>query len=95
MYVYRVFVLSFHAPLCPLSVFYILPSVCNFVPSMHSPRYLTCWSSSPVPRLVIVFVYLVSVFPALLVRSLSLYASPHVSVHACFQSPHGMCFLQF
>ena len=41
---------------CPLSVSYVLPSVSlclSVFSSMPSPRYLTCWSTSPVPRPVV------------------------------------------
>ena len=66
------YVLIFHALIYPVSVSYVLPSVSlclSVFLSLPSPCYLTCWSTSPVPRLFI-SVYLVSVFPSLLVQSL-------------------------
>ena len=47
-----ILLLNFHALLCLLCSSLCLP-VCSFVPSMHSLCYLTCWSASPVPHLVI------------------------------------------
>ena len=39
---------------CPLSVSYVLPSVSLCLSVFSSmPHYLTCWSTSPVPRLVV------------------------------------------
>ena len=77
------YVLIFHALMCPLSVSYVLPSVSLFLSvfsSMHSPCYLTCWSSSPVPRLVIsVCVFSLCV---LFTPFRSLFLSASVCVHA-------------
>ena len=100
---YRVFVSClmfwfFHALMCPLSVSYVLPSVCQYthpcIPLVISPVGL------PLLFLILssVSVYLVSVFPSLRVRSL--YFSASVFVHApvhvpspiCSLFPHGMCF---
>ena len=84
------YVLIFHALMCPLSVSYVLPSVSLCLPvfsSMPSPRYLACWSTSPVPRLFIsvcVFILCVPFTPcSVIVFCLSLPASVHADVHVC------------
>ena len=95
----------FHALMCPLSVSYVLPSVSlclSVFSSMHSPRYLTCWSTSPVPRLVIsvcVFSLCVPFTPCLVIVFVSLCLRPcsHSCVcsFSCSSCPHGMCSLDF
>ena len=97
-----VFVLIFHDPLCPLSFSYVLPSgsLCLLYCSLHvfsyaPPLHYHTWPppaslSSPVPSLFIsVCLFSLCVFPSLCVHSLSMFASPHASVHIC------LCFCLF
>ena len=86
-------VLFFHALTCPLSspvyfpMFPLAPSVYCFVPFMVCApplRYLTCWSTSPVPRLVIsvcVFSLCVPLTPCLVIVLVSFCLRP--CSHSC------------
>ena len=87
--------LNFHAFVCLLPFKCVLPSVSlclSVFSSMPSPCYLTCWSTSPVPRLVIsvcVFSLCLPCTPLLVIVSVPV--PSHVS--ACFQSPPWYVFL--
>ena len=79
---------------------HVLPSgsLCLLYCSLHvlscapPPRYLTCWSTSPVPRLVIsVCVFSLCVpFTSCPVIVCILFTSIHVGSCSCFKFPHGM-----
>ena len=72
-----------------------LPLSASIVSSVIPLRYLTCCSTSPVPRLVISVCVFSVCLPSCLCEFVASVGVMFFLSSLCLQSPSGMCFLDF